>query len=66
MAKALPEGGEGRLAATYAAADAEVRADGPTRARWLDSFGVDTPRSEGGKKAWKDELDQATMDRIYD
>ena len=66
LAKALPEGGGGRLAATYAAADAEVRADGPTQMRWLDSFGVDTPRSEGGKKAWKSALEQAAVDKIYD
>ena len=49
LAKALPEGGAGRLAATYAAADAEVRADGPTQVAPMQTFQVNTPRSEGGK-----------------
>ena len=66
LARALPEGGAGRLAATYAAADAEVRADGPTRERWLHTFGVDAPKSSGGKKQWRSALGQADMDMIYD
>ena len=66
LARALPEGGAGRLAATYAAADAEVRADGPTRERWLHAFGVDAPKSGGGKKEWRSALGQADMDAIYD
>ena len=66
LAKALPEGGAGRLAATYAAADAEVRADGPTRTQWRRAFAVDAPRSEGGKKEWRNTLGQAAMDKIYD
>ena len=66
LAKALPEGGAGRLAATYAAADAEVRADGPTRTQWRHAFAVDAPRSEGGKKEWRNTLGQDAMDKIYD
>ena len=38
----------------------------PSQTLWLDSFVVDTPRREGGKKAWKSALDQAAVDKIYD
>ena len=66
LAAALPEQGAGRLAATYAAADAEVRADGPPRAGLLHSFQVSKAGGPRGKKEWRATAEQHVVDAVYD
>jgi len=66
LAAALPHGGEGRLAATFARADAEVRVDLLPAVRPRLTFGVSAGERASGKKTWLAAAAQPVVDGILD